>query len=73
MGSTINLEPFRNAKDNLHRQRLGLWVNPSCNLSLVSSTSSIVQNSIKQYKTAVIVEEVRRTVETAAERSVFVL
>ena len=34
MGSTINPEPLRTAKDNLHCQRLGLWVNPVCNLFL---------------------------------------
>ena len=34
MGSTINPEPLRTAKDNMHRQRLGLWVNLECNLLL---------------------------------------
>ena len=32
MGSTINPEPLWTAKDNMHRQRLGLWVSLECNL-----------------------------------------
>ena len=35
MGSTINPEPLRKAKDNFHRQRLVWRVNPECNFLLL--------------------------------------
>ena len=35
MGSTINPEPLRKAKNNFHRQRLVWRVNPECNFLLV--------------------------------------